>query len=144
MADNTCPICGEKLRNGVCPDCGGSTEEHNCYPDNNDVNTGNTAGIYTSRRAPSGGRNFQSAEYHTVSTEQAASAKRYALMYIIAVLVPVFGIILGILIMKSAPKDTIDFKSGKILMTVSIVLFVLPVIATLLFGFLPILFEALG
>lgn len=27
MTDNTCPICGEKLNNGICPDCGGGSDD---------------------------------------------------------------------------------------------------------------------
>lgn len=26
MANNTCPLCGNKLKNGYCPDCGGNIE----------------------------------------------------------------------------------------------------------------------
>lgn len=60
MADNTCPLCGKKLRNGYCPDCGGGmTDSYEDRADTAGYGSSGSVGGYVRTRTRTSSTPYQ-------------------------------------------------------------------------------------
>lgn len=99
MAENTCPLCGKKLKDGVCPDCGGSTENAPLHIEDSEK----TSAYYTEKIFGKEPR----------SLKQLIFTKEHLWKFILAVLVPplVFVPVYFIVVRaRFAKKNTVEAR----------------------------------
>lgn len=105
MAEKFCSLCGKRLKNGVCPDCGGGIYE--------------AADEYIAQAtAPEYTENFNTAKFYSVDEDKLTAVKKNAWKFIVAVLMPMLGLIFGIYTVTGA-KSEAERKLGRNLLITS-------------------------